>query len=443
MMNVRELREAKKHSRKALSQLTGIKEGRIWALENGKEPTSEEHATLQYHLLGAMDAPVPTEPVEILPLDDPIPAHPSSDIPMLVMEPEPIEEPTSEPSDHSEASIADRLVVPSTGGGPERREGLRLISNSEIQTFKQCRRKWWLGWYRGLMVKNETPFGARAIGLRLHRALKMYYVPKQYEPMDPMQALERLITEDWSALTANGFTEEFRKKFDQEANLERAMMEGYWQWIQEEAEDADLEILEPEAYLEATLLNKSDLDPADKYNEVRIIGRLDARALRRSDGIRLFIDHKSVQSLTAPVRTLTLDEQMLHYHLLEFLNTEEADKRCEGALYNMLRKVKRGPTAKPPFFDRVPVRHNPREIESYQRRLTAVVDDILDVEGELDSGANHLDVAYPTPSRDCSWKCDFLSICGMFDDGSRVEAMIEQYYMEHDPLEYYDVKEES
>jgi hypothetical protein len=46
-------------------------------------------------------------------------------------------------------------------------------------------------------------------------------------------------------------------------------------------------------------------------------------------------------------------------------------------------------------------------------------------------------VAYPHPTRDCSWKCQFQSICPMFDDGSAVERAIEDQFVVGSPYAYY------
>ena len=63
--------------------------------------------------------------------------------------------------------------------------------------------------------------------------------------------------------------------------------------------------------------------------------------------------------------------------------------------------------------------------------------EIVDARNKLDSGANHHEVVYPRPSRDCSWKCDFFAICKMFDDGSNIDGLIREYYEEADPDERY------
>lgn len=318
---------------------------------------------------------------------------------------------------------------------------VRRFSNSEIQTFKRCRRKWYLGWYRRLRLRNQDPVGALAIGNRVHRALEAWYVPEGDNPTDPRTALEAAIASDWEACK-QAYAEigqepppELVKEFNENTALERAMVEGYMEWLIETGVDSGLRVVAPETYLEAPLeVPGSNVD-------VLLIGKLDVRMIREYDGARLFMDHKTTLSLTEPLKTIRLDEQMLHYHVLEWLSDVEGG-RCDGALYNMLRKVKRSARAKPPFYDRVEVRHNKHELESFRRRLVGVIKTMLDVIARLEADEDPHVVVYPSPARDCSWSCDFLPVCTMFDDGSRVDAMLEQYYVQEDPLSHYKRNEE-
>lgn len=432
-------RKQQKISRKNLAEACGgtLTESKIWSIENGRAVTLEEEAGILGVIgNGTLADPDPVHP-RVEPATPTVPwSPPAVDVPEFD-DADPM--PGLVPSDLPEAPQIADLVVPSIGGGPVPEEGVRLVSNSELQTFKDCRRKWWLGWYRGLKLNEQEAFGPRIIGERLHRALAMYYVPEGTKPMDPRAALERFVVQDWSILTEDVTpTAEFTKKFNDQTNLERAIIEGYLQWIEENGEDTDLEIISPEAYMEAQLeVNLGGLP----YQVVKLIGRLDARARRRSDGHRQFVDHKIVGEFTRPSKRLPLDEQMLSYHLLEFLNLEDSDERCDGALYNMLRRVRRTVQAKPPFFKRIAVHHNQHELYSIKRRIEATVSDILSVEQDLREGVDHRDTAYPRPSDDCSWKCPFVQVCPMFDDGSRAEDMLTQYYHIGDPLDYYKSKE--
>lgn len=337
-----------------------------------------------------------------------------------------------------QATTTQRIVSP---GEAKHLPLVRRFSNSEIQTFKRCRRKWYLGWYRRLRLRNQDPVGALAIGNRVHRALEAWYVPEGDNPTDPRTALEAAIASDWEACK-QAYAEigqepppELVKEFNENTALERAMVEGYMEWLIETGVDSGLRVVAPETYLEAPLeVPGSNVD-------VLLIGKLDVRMVREYDGARLFMDHKTTLSLTEPLKTIRLDEQMLHYHVLEWLSDVEGG-RCDGALYNMLRKVKRSARAKPPFYDRVEVRHNKHELESFRRRLVGVIKTMLDVIARLEANEDPHVVVYPSPARDCSWSCDFLPVCTMFDDGSRVDAMLEQYYVQEDPLSHYKRNEE-
>jgi hypothetical protein len=251
--------------------------------------------------------------------------------------------------------------------------------------------------------------------------------------MDPRDALETLINNDYIELVKQlnepgrfESTDDLIKQFQKEADLERVMIAGYVEWLQETGADSELEITGSEVYLEAEL---------PEIPHALIIARLDARVRRIMDGVRLFVDHKTVGDFTQPVRTLHMDEQMLWYLLIERLQSD--DSPVAGALYNMLKKSKRSQKASPPFFKRIEVHHNKHSIENFRLRLGGTLHDIMGTRKLLDEGAEHRVVAYPTPRRDCAWDCPFFQVCGMTDDGSYAEGMLQQFYKIGDPLSYY------
>jgi hypothetical protein len=325
--------------------------------------------------------------------------------------------------------------------------GVRLISNSEVQTFKDCPRKWWLAWHRGLVQKRESPVGAASTGQRYHAAVAELYVPDGETPGDPLAKLDELHAETLAALpdhvedgggalgdklTDNDQHAKLLKAFD----LERAMVEGYLQWLEQTGADAQLEVIAAETYVEADFPAHR---PGFAPNYVKLIGKLDARTRNRVTGGIRFIDHKTVGSLFDPM--LKLNQQMLHYHLIEDLTRDPGTPRCEGALYNMARKVKRTRAATPPFYGRVPIPHNDWELQNYAQQLRGTIAKMVQAEIELSAGTDHHYAVPSRPSRDCSWKCPFFKICHMFDDGSRVEAAVENLYEVRDPLSYYGGRE--
>ena len=469
----------------------------------------------------------------------------------------------------SERRLADDLLGDALLTEPD---GVYRVSNSELQTFKRCRRKWWLAWYQRLMLQTEDFTSVRATGTRVHRALAYWYVPDGEKRVDPRDALERVIVDDWTKVaklaqerrTSDEQLGELAVEFAQATNLERAMVEGYVQWLEETGADAELRITASET----PLLVNVQVEVDGEWFDVQLIGLLDVRAMRVTDGVALLLDHKTVGDLTAPVVTLPQNEQVLHYMLLEYLNAVEQEVRSwsgeeslgsetyvfraqsstslempflpgvnyhgtwcsgvdssspgrgsleqrpeqprtvslgmpqfapqqgrgafaqtqnggaqaqaqrgaeasrsshpevvggiqaedvridegvlaaatrealgrvgNGALYNMLRRVKRSARAKPPFYDRIEVRHNGYEIDAYRTRAMAVIREIIRARRALDNGGNHLEVAYPSPNPSCRCDCDFFAVCNLLDDGSRgVNDMINALYRTTNPLERY------
>lgn len=184
--------------------------------------------------------------------------------------------------------------------------------------------------------------------------------------------------------------------------------------------------------------------------DVIYVGKDKVRCIEVSSPDQLYITddytatHNTTASLTQPLPMLRQNEQMLHYILLELMHkaqllsgTQQRLSIVSGAYYNMLKRVKRTGTAKPPFFDRVYISHSPAEIESYRTHLIGATTDILRTDRALAHGADPQEYAYPSIRNECAWDCEFFSLCHLFDDGGHAEAMLAARYMEHDPLDRY------
>jgi len=314
------------------------------------------------------------------------------------------------------------------------RDGVRRYSNSEIQTFKRCLLKWYMGYYLRYTPRFQSPVGARAIGDRLHRALRWHYHPDLTQRRDVRDALEQIIKIDTHALTEHHAPDivplSLETKFRQEADLERVMVAGYVEWLAETGADAEFIVTGAEEYVEVPL-------ELPDGTVVRLVGRLDARMRRIGDGALLFMDHKSVGGFDGPTRVLTLNEQMKTYLVIETLLNHDPDVRVDGAIFNMLRRSKRTPTARPPFYMRVEVRHNVVSIGNFTRQLQTVITRIEEVRRALDEGTHFRQVIYPTPAQDCTWSCDFLPLDTLIDDGSHWEAMAQTFFQVGDPTGYY------
>lgn len=302
------------------------------------------------------------------------------------------------------------------------------ISNSEIQTFKDCRRRWWLTYYRGLKPKEENYVGPLPLGTRLHNALEAYYVTGEH-PVDAYTKLQN--ADNLRFLASPQATEnDAIKKFNSESELGRIMVEGYIDFLEETQADAKFDVIGAEKKLSHRVM---DLH----RGRVELIGKVDLRIRRRSDGSRATFDHKSAATFNGYYDFSHMSEQLMHYTVLERLDPED-DSKVDGGVYNLLKKVKRTGTAKPPFYERIDVRFNNKQLKSFWTRLMGTVNDMMNVRDALDSGADPLFVAYPRPRMDwgCG-KCDFFKVCTMFDDGSYAEDFLEDNYQKIDPNARY------
>lgn len=298
------------------------------------------------------------------------------------------------------------------------------VSNSEIQTFKDCRRRWWLTYYRGLQSKKKDYTGPLALGTRLHKALELYYSTDT--PL--LEAHSSLVKEERQRMESELLD---TTSLESEAELGRVMLEGYLQWVEEEGIDSELELVSTEQILTMPMLD----------GRVELQGKIDMRVKRKIDGVRMFRDFKSVGGSLADFAAISsMNEQILTYMVLE-MSQENEDKRSEGGIFTLLKKVKRTPQARPPFYDQIEVRHNIFTIRSFISRLNGSITDLMNVRDELDRGADPSFVAYPRPTRDCKWKCKFFHLCTMFDDGSSAEQALSELFEESDPYSYYDSTE--
>lgn len=301
---------------------------------------------------------------------------------------------------------------------------MKAVTYSERKKFKRCRRAWWLAYYRRLGLKQEENVSAASLGTRVHAGLQIIYTPG--DERDPLVMLEEWLEADLDADPGN-------VKLKKQGELARTMVEGYLQWLEETGSDEDLRIISAEEAISTPLVLPSG-------ETVLLLMKLDVRMERQSDGAVIFMDHKTVQSFSELEALAALNEQMKTYHVGEALH--DPSRRTDGAIFNMLRKVGRGPTAKPPFYGRLDVHHNVHVRRAYYTQMVGEIEEIRRTEERLDAGENPIVVVPPNSTRDCTWDCPFLPVCPMFDDASmNPERVIHSYYSEVDPLARYNAEE--
>jgi hypothetical protein len=287
--------------------------------------------------------------------------------------------------------------------------------------FDLCKRRWYLKHYLRLRPVSDH-HDYFDVGNLVHRALE-----EHYEPGSAVTPQHALLVRARKMIAADP---ENAEAIADNAQLAAIMVEGYLEWLAENGIDADLEVYASEETLEAELPNGHVLR-----------GKLDARALQKTTGLKVFLEHKSVQSLGDLPKRAQTNRQYKTYFLLEMLAGGE---RTDAVLLNMLRKVKRTARAKPPFYDRVPVRYNIDEIRNHWKHVVALSAQMDEVRARLDNGESHQTACPPTPEACCGGRMSatFRAVCPMMDDGSDYEAMLAEQYEEHDPMERYGAEED-
>lgn len=264
---------------------------------------------------------------------------------------------------------------------------IRKIRQSEIKAFKRCRRKWMLSYLRNLeRIQYDEHEETARIGTEVHAVLDSYYRGGAMPLLD-------------------------------DSTLPGIMVEGYLDWLSETGADAGLKVVYSEERIE---------HPFGTFHgdEVILTGKLDLVVHDEATGLNLLLDHKTVQSLDQAGEQLKVDDQLQTYVLLLRARGVEVD----GALHNMLRRVKRTAKATPPFYGRRIVRFNEEQLENHEMHLRATLAEMVRQAQAIEGGVDHHLTAYPNPTKDCTWDCPFLAVCPMMDDGSDWEGFLSQEY---------------
>jgi hypothetical protein len=305
------------------------------------------------------------------------------------------------------------------------------FANTELQTFKRCRRKWLFAFYWRLRLRRDG-VGALSVGNMVHHPLEAYYAtPDRDAATFAWQPVLDAYYQD--RLNDPRFPHDKAPEMQADYELAKIMLAGYFEWLREEGGDSDVEVVsaerEVEVYLD-TILGR----------EVFLIGKLDAEVMLRSNGLRSFMDHKSVQNLKDLPKLIEINEQLKYYGLLQRLEAAAKGLQSQfahGGVLNMIRKVKRTAKSNPPYYGRAGTNHNDEVYRTFYTRVWGEIYDLLTLRDRLDAGADHQQVAYPTPGMDCDWACPFKLICPRMDDGSDVAAIVAEQYEQHDPYERY------
>jgi hypothetical protein len=303
------------------------------------------------------------------------------------------------------------------------------ISNSEMETFMDCRRKWMLQYHFNWAPIAETieKVAARDAGTVTHAALEAFYLTDEERAgTDVISSMkfERLLGLDPVEAKAVG-----SKIFDKA----HAMYTGYLEWLEQTGVDEGLSYASIEKSIETVHPDHPD---------VVVRGKMD-HEIQDSSGNWFVGDWKTSVDIARPIQLMNLGiPQALTYVWAS--GRENRDRVYLGALWSIMRNVKRGPKAEPPFFARHLVRISSEDLASHEQHLSGVLSEMKHVKAELDRGVNHNLAAFPHRSENCLWKCPFLSVCGSMNSPRVTPENLEEFeYVRIDPNARYQRSDSS
>jgi len=292
----------------------------------------------------------------------------------------------------------------------------RYIRFSEVRNWQDCKRSWLNGYFLGLTkpeFSGEAKPSKANVGTYVHADLEAYYngttaKPGLFHASVPVPSSEM-----------------FQKEWDNYHRLAQVMLDGYGEWLEEEGLDQGEETVGTEVEI--------DLPFGEMHGDRVFLQMHVDRIVRDTDFDRIIIeDTKTVDSLSKDT-SFAIESQLLTYTLgvQDVLGLPVAECR-----HNMLRRVLRTAKANPPFYGRESITPSATQLENHRIQLQGILSEIvLGYQALERDPAQHQSVAPPHPTKDCSWRCQFLPICQMHDDGSDLAGVRQALYIQREKKE--------
>jgi len=280
-------------------------------------------------------------------------------------------------------------------------DGSERYSNSEISTWRECRRKWMLTYYLSLTKRERDVRFPLEVGNLVHGAFEVFYLNGGIHSEDSAEKAHQFLVDKRAEDLAECIGEH-HPTIEKAHRTADACLNSYLNWLDETGVDLNLRIIGAEDKLrmpgpiEGTELN----------------GRIDLLAEDTITGDIVVIDLKLVSSISDKIRMLHLDTQCKTYALLARLKYDRPIK----VAFRMVKINQRSAKTKGAQEEEYVIHLNEEQLGVYTQQLEGIMGDIRKVSNRLDDGDHHQTVAYPSPSDTCSWKCNFFAVCPMMDD---------------------------
>ncbi len=303
------------------------------------------------------------------------------------------------------------------------------LSQSEIAQWYRCRRKWLIEQFWGFLPAEQNPTGPRMLGIRMAAAMEAHYDPRPEYHFEPGFVLDVLYG------VAVAEYPDAEEDLRAEHELARIMADGYLKHAADEGWDAGLTVVQTEAQV------RVPLPGFEGYVDLR--AKMDRVALDQDTGLLYFIDDKTSADFKRDDQ-LSEDPQMRFYSLIQWLASGQPppmlgqpvmiDDRMPlvlGGEIRTLRRVKRSPKSKPPYYGKARFSHTPDQMAATLANVQQAAREILTARQQLEDAyarggrieqINWLQQTTCRPNwilRDCSWSCPHSSgLCQMMNQGT-------------------------
>lgn len=302
---------------------------------------------------------------------------------------------------------------------PETGREMLVIRQSDFKLWLTDRRDFYLG-----VVRNLEPIahkvGVADIGTLVHHGMQAHYTGK-----DPLAAIAYALNDE---LNKNPF---MSKALLDAGEFARVIMDGYVQWLEDEALDHGLKPLRVEERLSALIGVFAGI-------EVYVSGAIDLVMQDSADLIWIF-DHKTLDTFKTILATLPNDFQGQTYDLL----LKSAGVSAAGFVHNQLRRSKRTARATGPFYNRTTVHFNDLQRQRHLWHMQGIAEEIvgrIQVLRQLTPGTPvHTEAVHkffpPMLTKDSSWKSNFLDVSILMDtDPEAAEDMLATMYQQKEKV---------
>jgi hypothetical protein len=299
-----------------------------------------------------------------------------------------------------------------------------------MSKFGNCPRAWYLSEYLGLQPNTEVRVGPLPFGSRVHVALEIWGKSGWKLPIE--QIWNRLVERERSFYEELGWG--WGVDQDKENRMGHAMLTGYVEWLEEENQLQDWEVVAIESKHHMPL---SVTLPSGEDVEIVLASKLDLVERHNPSGALFVDDYKTAQSLEADAIYTTLEQMQGKLYALQ-LKAEDPDRRVDGVIFTILRKVQRGPRSKPPYYKRIVLPLTPHTLHAAKTNAIAQIVRMIDTANRLDAGQPHWSVAPYQVSWQCR-SCPFRAPCELMRDGrmKAAQGQLDDMFHVGDPLARY------